>query len=196
MRRSLSQQTTETVSTDYADFDLENLCNLWIGFGEISMITELERIRDQFRRAFDGEAWHGPSVLALLNGVTALQAAAHPIPGAHSIWQLTMHIEAWERACLRRLNGDPAQLTDEEDWQPINDTSDAAWESTKQRLLDTHRELLDAIARIDESRLNEPIITNANTPFSSVYVTLHGGVQHDLYHAGQIAILKKALEKL
>ena len=107
-----------------------------------------------------------------------------------------MHIEAWERACLRRLNGDPARLTDEEDWQPIDDQTDAAWESTKQQLVDTHRELLDAIARVDESRLNEPVITNANTPFSSVYVTLHGGVQHDLYHAGQIAMLKKALVNL
>ena len=159
-------------------------------------ITEVDRIGDQFRRAFDGEAWHGPSVLALLDGVTAQQAAAHPIPGAHSIWELTMHIEAWERACLRRLNGDPARLTDEEDFRPINDNSDAAWERTKQELIDTHRELLDAIARVDGSRLNEPIIANSSTPFSSVYVTLHGGVQHDLYHAGQIAMLKKALVNL
>jgi uncharacterized damage-inducible protein DinB len=157
-------------------------------------ITEVDRIRDQFRRAFDGEAWHGPSVLALLNGVTAQQAAAHPIPGAHSIWQLTQHIEAWERACLRRLNGDPARLTDEEDFRPVNDTSEAAWESAKQELTNTHRELLDAIGKLDESRLNEPIITSSTTSYSSVYVTLHGGVQHDLYHAGQIAILKKALE--
>jgi uncharacterized damage-inducible protein DinB len=158
--------------------------------------TEVDRIRDQFRRAFEGEAWHGPSVLALLEGVTAQQAAAHPIPGAHSIWQLTLHIAAWERACLRRLNGDPAQLTDAEDWQPVDDTSEAAWEQTKQQLIDTHRELLDAIANVDDSRLNEPIISDANTPYSSVYVTLHGGVQHDLYHAGQIAMLKKALVNL
>ena len=159
-------------------------------------MSEVDRIRDQFRRAFEGEAWHGPAVLAVLDGVTAQQAAANPIPSAHSIWELTMHIEAWERACLRRLNGDPARLTDEEDWRPIDDTSDAAWESTKQQLVDTHRELLDAIAQVDEARLNEPIITNASTPFSSVYVTLHGGVQHDLYHAGQIAIVKKALVNL
>src|SRR5205085_6739692 len=158
--------------------------------------SEVERIRDQFRRAFEGEAWHGPSVLALLDGITAQQAAAHPIPGAHSIWELTQHIAAWESACKRRLAGDPAQLSDEEDWQPVNDTSEAAWEKTKQQLLDTHRELMDAIARVDESRLKEPIIKDPNMPFSSVYVTLHGGVQHDLYHAGQIAILKKALVNL
>jgi uncharacterized damage-inducible protein DinB len=156
--------------------------------------SEVERIRDQFRRAFDGEAWHGPSVLKILEGVTAQQAAAHPIPGAHSIWELTLHIAAWERACKRRLEGDPAQLTDAEDWETINDTSQAAWESTKQQLIDNHRELLEAIAKVDESRLNEPIIKNPEVPYSSVYVTLHGGVQHDLYHAGQIAMLKKALE--
>jgi uncharacterized damage-inducible protein DinB len=158
--------------------------------------SEMERIRDQFRRAFEGEAWHGPSVLALLDGITAQQAAAHPIPGAHSIWELTQHIAAWERACKRRLEGDPARLTDEEDWEPLNDTSDAAWEKTKQQLVDNHRELMEAIARVDESRLNEPIIKDPNAPFSSVYVTLHGGVQHDLYHAGQIAMLKKALVNL
>lgn len=159
-------------------------------------VTEVERIRDQFRRAFDGEAWHGPSVLQLLDGITAQQAASHPIPGAHSIWELTLHIEAWERACRRRLEGDRAQLTDAEDWQPIDDTSEAAWESTKQSLIDNHRELLHAISNLDESRLNAPIIKDPNTPFSSVYVTLHGGVQHDLYHAGQIAMLKKALENV
>ena len=158
--------------------------------------TEVDRIRDQFRRAFEGEAWHGPSVLALLNGVTAQQAAAHPILGAHSIWELTLHIAAWERACLRRLKGDPAQLTNAEDWEPVNDTSDAAWEQTKQQLIDNHRELLVAISSVDELRLNEPILTHPNIPFSSIYVTLHGGVQHDLYHAGQIAMLKKALENL
>lgn len=96
-------------------------------------MTEIERICDQFRRAFDGHAWHGPSVLSLLEGISATQAAARPIPSAHSIWQLVNHIAAWERACLRRLNGDPAQLTDEEDWAPINDNSEGAWKKNEAR---------------------------------------------------------------
>jgi uncharacterized damage-inducible protein DinB len=156
-------------------------------------MSEVDRIRDQFRRAFNGDAWHGPSVMALLNGVTAAQAAAHPIPGVHSIWELTEHIRAWEGACYRRLNGDPAQLPKEEDWVPLNDFSEAAWEKTKQELHDTHERLLQAIGTVEESRLDQPIIDHPEIPFSSVYVTLHGGVQHDLYHAGQIAVLKKAL---
>ena len=156
-------------------------------------MSEVDRIGDQFRRAFDGQAWHGPSLMSILEGVTAAQAAAHPIPGAHSIWELTQHIRAWESACLRRLGSDPAQLSDLEDWQPVNDTSEAAWQKTKQDLIDTHQQLLQAIASVDDSRLDQPIISNASFSSSSVYVTLHGGVQHDLYHAGQIAILKKAL---
>ena len=154
-------------------------------------MTEVERIRDQFERAFDGDAWHGPSVMSLLDGVTAAEAAAHPIPGAHSIWELTLHIAAWEDACRRRLEGDPAQLTENEDWRPLSDTSDAAWANTKRELIDKHRRLLSAIAAIDESRLSQPMITAGE---ASVYVTLHGGVQHNLYHAGQIAMLKKAIE--
>jgi uncharacterized damage-inducible protein DinB len=157
-------------------------------------MKELERITDQFQRAFNGQAWHGPSVLSLLAGVTAEQAAAHPVPGAHSIWELTLHIAAWESACLRRLKGDPAQLSNEEDWPAVNDHSEDSWTATKQRLMDIHEQLLDAISSTDESRLDLPIIGERDPEFSSVYVTLHGGVQHDLYHAGQIAILKKALQ--
>jgi hypothetical protein len=157
-------------------------------------MNEVERISNQFQRAFNGPAWHGPSVLSLLDGVTAAQAAAHPVPGAHSIWELTLHIAAWESACLRRLHGDPAQLSDEEDWPSLTDLSEDSWLTTKQRLVDVHEQLLKAIATTDESRLDLPIISERDPDFSSVYVTLHGGVQHDLYHAGQIAILKKALQ--
>jgi uncharacterized damage-inducible protein DinB len=157
-------------------------------------MRELERISDQFQRAFNGQAWHGPSVQTILQGVTAAQAAARPVPGAHSIWELTLHIAAWESACRRRLQGDRAQLTDEEDWPQMDDTSENAWLGAKEKLSVEHKALLEAITSADETKLDRPIIEDSETPFSSVYVTLHGGVQHTLYHAGQIAILKKALE--
>ncbi len=159
-------------------------------------MSEVDRIRNQFERAFNGGAWHGPSVRELLNGVTADQAAAHPIPGAHSIWELTLHIAAWEDACRRRLEGDPAQLSDDENFPPITDTSEAAWEEAKRKLLKLHNQLLVAITATEDARLDQPIIDSVETTFNSVYVTLHGGVQHSLYHAGQIAVLKKAIESV
>ena len=73
------------------------------------------------------------------------------------------------------------------------DFSEASWEQTKHNLRVTHERLLEAIGTLNDSRLDQPIINHPEIKFSSVYVTLHGGVQHDLYHAGQIAILKKAL---
>jgi uncharacterized damage-inducible protein DinB len=156
------------------------------------MANELERIEDQLKRAFEGEAWHGPSVLEILKDVTAAQAAARPLPGAHNIWELVLHIAAWEEACRRRLEGDRAELSDSEDWRAITGTGEAAWEQVKAFLIEGHRRLRAAIAKVDESRLDEPILPG----MPSVYITLHGVIQHDLYHAGQIGILKKALSEV
>ena len=152
------------------------------------MASEVERIQGELQRAFEGEAWHGPAVLELLRDVTAQQAAARPIAGAHSIWELVLHIAAWENAGRRRLEGDRAQLPDEEDFPPVNDNSEAGWQQTIEALKNGHSKLYDAIAGLDESRLDAPVLDGMR----SVYITLHGVIQHDLYHAGQIALLKKA----
>ena len=151
-------------------------------------MKETERIREQLNRAFAGGAWHGPGVLEILENVTASQAAARPIIGAHSIWELVLHIKAWEDACRRRLSGDRAELLDEEDWPPVAETSDEAWKNTLTALRENHQKFYEAIASVDDARLDQPILEGMTT----VYATLHGAVQHDLYHAGQIAILKKA----
>src|SRR5260370_41368205 len=67
--------------------------------------SEASRISDQLRRAFGGDAWHGHSVFEILKGVTAAQAAARPIKNAHSIWELVLHIAAWDGPGLRLLGG-------------------------------------------------------------------------------------------
>ena len=151
-------------------------------------MKETERIADQFKRAFEGEAWHGPSVMETLQGITAQQAAARSLDAAHSIWEIALHILAWERACLRRLAGDRAQLSDAEDWPIVTNTDEQAWKQIKQELLQANGELRAAILLLDDSRLDVPIMPGMST----VYVTLQGVVQHSLYHTGQIAILKKA----
>ncbi len=151
-------------------------------------MTEVERIVDQLNRAFAGEAWHGPAVIEILDGITAPQAAARPLDSAHSIWEIVLHIASWERACRRRLEGDRAQLSTVEDWPAVTDTDEPAWERAKEMLRQAHEALRKAVSEMDDARLNQPILEG----MSSVYVTLHGVIQHSLYHAGQIAILKKA----
>lgn len=154
-------------------------------------MTEIERILDQLKRAYEGNAWHGPSVREVLAGVTAQQAHSRPLQNAHSIWELVHHIAVWEDAGRRRLEGDRAEIniSSPDDWPPADDLSEAAWDQAKAALDRGHEALRKAIAGLDESRLDEPILAGLST----VYVTLHGVIQHDLYHAGQIAMLKKAL---
>lgn len=152
-------------------------------------MTETHRINSLLKRAFQGPAWHGPSLRELLEGVTAEQAAAKPTPSAHSIWELVNHIIAWEQIARLRLEGDPAiNPPDEMNFPPVNDTGETAWQATLQSLAASNQDLRDSIKKIDDAKLEE-IVPEAN---HSVYAMLHGVIQHDLYHAGQIALLKKA----
>jgi uncharacterized damage-inducible protein DinB len=154
-------------------------------------MTEIERILDQLKRAYEGNAWHGPSVREVLKDVTAAQAHARPIADGHTIYELVRHIAVWEDVGRRRLQGDPAdvEISSPEDWPPPGDTSEEAWEQANAALDRGHTALVEAISKVPESRLDEPVYEGK----SSFYVTLHGVIQHDLYHAGQIAILKKGL---
>lgn len=151
-------------------------------------MTEIERIGEQLRRAFEGPAWHGPSVTEALADITAAQAFAHPVPNAHSIAELVRHMATWESAVGRTVAGDgEITVTEDENWPPITDTSEAAWKSIVQALIKGHIELRRIVAAYD-MRLLDEIPEGAK---STAYVLLHGVIQHDLWHAGQIMLLKK-----
>ncbi|HEU0176915.1 MAG TPA: DinB family protein [Blastocatellia bacterium] len=153
-------------------------------------MTETHRINSQLKRAQEGQAWHGPSLRELLDGVTAEQAAAKPIPNAHSVWELVNHIIAWEQIARKRLEGaEETAIPDEVNFPPVTDASEAAWKATLQSLEASHRGLRDSIKKIDDAKLE---VIAPGTSYSN-YVLLHGLIQHDLYHAGQIALLKKSM---
>lgn len=154
-------------------------------------MTETHRINSLLKRAFQGPAWHGPSLRELLEGVTAEQALAHPIPGAHTIWELVNHVIAWEQISKRRLEGDSANdVPDEVNFPPVADTGEHAWQTTLESLAASNQSLRESIKRIDDVKLEEMA---AGQNYSN-YAMLHGVIQHDLYHAGQIALLKKAIQ--
>lgn len=148
------------------------------------MKTETERIAHQLRRGFSGGAWHGPSVLETLEGIDEEKARARPVAGAHSIQEIVAHLVAWQEEPLRRLKGEGrGDLPPSEDWP------EGSFRELVERLKRAHEELLSAVAAMDDAVLDELVKGRKD----SVYVLLHGVVQHNLYHAGQIAILKKAL---
>lgn len=157
-------------------------------------MSETARIADQLRRAFRGEAWHGDSLFEILDGVTAAQAAARPVKHAHSIWELLLHIAAWDGAVRRRLTGEAVELSDDQNFPPIMDTSEGAWRRSQEQAKKVHDELVLAVSAFPEDRLGEKVPGKTHEPdWYNFYYMLQGVVQHELYHAGQIALLKKAL---
>ncbi len=150
-------------------------------------MSETSRIADQLRRAFAGGAWHGPSVYEVLEDVDASTAAARPIRDAHTIWELTLHLATWEDVVRRRIGGAEVEPSDNENFPQASDAGEKAWGKTKKRLKDKHEDLLQALSQMPETRLTEQVPGKDH----DFYHMLHGEVQHAIYHAGQIALLKK-----
>jgi uncharacterized damage-inducible protein DinB len=146
----------------------------------------IERLLDQLNRAYGGEAWHGPALRQLLEDVTEEQARAHPVAGGHSIAELVAHIRATMDMVSERLAGTPRELTTEEDWSDATRTS---WPAALEELDHAESRICDAVARLTPDDL-DCIVPGKNY---TTYVMVHGVIQHNLYHAGQIAILKKTL---
>jgi uncharacterized damage-inducible protein DinB len=154
-------------------------------------MTETFRLADQIRRAFEGNAWHGDSILELLAGVNAKTAAARPIKSAHSIWEILRHIAAWDDAVCRRIAGNAVTLTDEQNFPAVKDPGEAAWSQAIESTKRTHHELIKAVAAFPDSRLMDQVPGKSQNYYNFFYM-FSGIVQHELYHAGQIALLKKA----
>ena len=157
-------------------------------------MSEIDVIADELERAYDGDPWHGSSVTRILSGVTAAQAAARPLPAAHSIWELVFHMTGWVREVHRRMGGAKAGDPPEGDFPPVTDPRPEAWAAALTDLGLAHRELIAAVRRLAPSDLNGLAgRATPNAPRIPHRNMLHGLAQHDAYHAGQIALLKKGL---
>lgn len=153
-------------------------------------MSEVARIGSQLKRAVEGGAWHGPALLELLADVSAERAAARPIPGAHSIWEIVLHVAAWQEFAAAAVEGGsmPVDLADEANWPPVPDAGEAAWRAAVEGVAAAGRRLRNAMRGLSDEDL-ERVVPGREYNF---YFLLHGVVQHGLYHAGQVALLKKA----
>jgi len=144
-------------------------------------------IAEQLRRAFEGNAWHGPALLELVVHVNAVTAAAKPLPDVHSIWELVLHVAVWDAVACRRLAGEKCQPEGIANFPVVPKPTEAAWRKTVTQAKRAHDVLVKTVATLPESRLRERVPGKKY----DFYHMLHGVAQHELYHAGQIAILKK-----
>lgn len=159
--------------------------------------SESARIADELARAHAGDPWHGPSRAATLGGVTASNASARPIPAAHSIWELVLHMTSWTSEVARRLHSGQHGEPEAGDWPPVPAPGDdAQWSAAQEALGAAHERLRAAVAAHPPDRL-AALVGETRAPALgtgvSAYVMLHGVAQHDAYHSGQIALLRKAI---
>jgi uncharacterized damage-inducible protein DinB len=158
-------------------------------------VSEIDELISDLERGHAGDPWHGPSRAAVLSGVTAEEAAWRPPGGAHSIWELVLHMTGWTGEMASRLRGAPPKLPAAGDWPVVpSTTTDAEWKRALQALDVAHRELVDALHAMNPASLGEQMSIARDAPLGTgvTYRTMLRGVaQHDAYHTGQIAILKK-----
>ena len=152
---------------------------------------------DQLAREHDGDAWHGSSRASLLADVSVEEARRRPSPGVQSIWELVLHMTAWTREVTRRVEGHMASEPDMGDWPAIPASPDGgSWRAAITALDEAHAALRVAVGAIDPGRLTAPVQDARNRELGTGVTfaqTINGLVQHDVYHAGQIAIVKKML---
>ena len=155
------------------------------------MVPETLRLADQLALAFEGGAWHGPSLGEVLRGVSAPVAAAHPVPGAHSIWELALHLHQVQDLVRRRLEGDPVPFEESTAWPPQpGEPSPEKWDAVVALITAGERRLREVVLGMNPARLDDFAMPGGDT----IFVTIQGHLQHNLWHAGQMALLRRAAE--
>ncbi len=150
----------------------------------IALLVEL------LERSFSGRAWHGPTLHGALRGVTWQQALRRPGPRRHCIWELAIHAAYWKYAVRRRLAGDAAGSFPRKpaNWPRLPDRpSAAAWAADIRLLVSEHRKLVELVGSLPPARLERKSPSGAWRNIEQLY----GVAAHDLYHTGQIQLVKR-----
>jgi hypothetical protein len=147
------------------------------------MSADARLLLDLLDEAFDKKSWHGPNLRSSIRGVTATQAAWRPQPGAHNIWELTLHAAYWKYVVRRRISGEKRGsfvLAGSNFFPRPLATTEAAWRADVGILAAEHKKLRDVVAKLSSARLNKKNLH-----------LIRGAAAHDLYHAGQIRLLRR-----
>ncbi|UCE95880.1 MAG: DinB family protein [Candidatus Bathyarchaeota archaeon] len=159
-------------------------------------MNEIELIVDMLMQTFDGRAWHGPSFMSVVNGVTKAQASGRPVEKGHTIWEIVSHCSYWMDAVTKALHSQrmPDIKTDE-DWPKMGKT-EQDWIKTQEVARKACNELTHSLKNLDKDIFTQKVHGSYNgEPYSTTYRRMiHGISDHNTYHSGQIAILKKMMQ--
>ncbi len=151
-------------------------------------MSEIDRILAHYDQVLQGSAWHGDPVWQVLEGIPSEAAAARPLPDAHTIWEIVMHMIFWEQVVNERLAGRRAGLLEEKNFPPMPEATEENWRTTLDHLRASNRAFREALSKLDPAKLGELSAAGKRT----YYDEAHGIIEHHIYHLGQIALLRKA----
>lgn len=151
------------------------------------MVSETDRIARLLEKTFDRQPWYGSSIMDTLQQLSPAIVDMHQ-GKAHSVIELILHMTAWRKFVIHRLSGDDSfQISDD-----LNFPKPSTWEGAVADLKASQEELISAIQSFPENRLSELVPSSA---FQYTYYTLlHGIIQHDIYHLGQIAYINSSFK--
>ncbi len=152
-------------------------------------MTEIERMLEHYDRVMHGNAWHGYAVWQILSGIAAEAAAHRPLADAHTIWEIVMHMTFWESVAAQRLAGQRAGLDEALNFPAMPSATEANWQKTLEQFRASNQKFREALSKLDAARLDELSAAGKHSYRGEV----HGLIEHNVYHAGQIALLKKRL---
>lgn len=161
--------------------------------GQIGQIGPIAVLLHALGEAYDRRAWHGTTLKGSVRGLTAKQADWRPAPGRHNIREIVVHAAYWKYRVRRRLRGERAESFpfDGVNWFSRSGVDEKAWNEERQLLEKEHRLLRAAVAAFPASRLARPL---SKTGRRRALREIAGIALHDVYHTGQIQLLK-ALQK-
>lgn len=154
------------------------------------MSAELKHIRAMLKNNWDGSMWYGNNLSSVLKGIDAEKAFQKPTAGSHNIYELAVHLLCWRTFVIEMLKGNAAykvEINSEQDWPKVYEQTAITWSEAQSQLEKSQTELMNLLDAFDESKLGELV---AGRDFK-YHVLLNGVLHHDIYHSGQIAILKK-----
>lgn len=150
-------------------------------------MKETERITRLYESAYNGSPWIDISLVPVLEKIDAAQASKKIARGWNSIWEIVNHIISWRNNVLKRIQGEIIKTPANNYFVPVKDTSDTAWQETLEKLAASQQAWIAALKKFDEKNF-EKIYPNNNLTY---YEHIHGIIQHDIYHLGQIVLLTK-----
>ncbi len=157
-------------------------------------MTTNKKLADELYSSVFHEPWHGSSLKDILESVTYQQVYARPIPNAHTIIELALHIDAWTQEVHSRLNGNQPGDPETGDWpQPTSDSNEY-WDATKQSIYNNNNKLIEQLKETSNDRFSMIVGADRDPALGRGYsyeTLIIGLVQHHAYHGGQISLLKK-----